>query len=1094
MALMALVSCEKKEVEVAVTSVEVKPATLALVEGESQTLAATVLPAEATDKTVRWSSSNTAVAGVDEKGHVTALAEGTATITAAAGNVKGQCQVTVSRKIVPVTGIALDNREMTLEKGKTWQLEATVTPEEAQNKELSWSSSNTDVVTVDETGLATAVGGGEAVVTAQAVSAPGVTASCAFTVVVPVESVTLNLMRIALKEDESVALTAKVLPEDATDKSISWSSDAPEIASVDDAGHVTALSAGIAVITASCGEVRATCGVLVEKKFISVTSITLDQESLSLVKGGSATLKATVLPEDATDPAVNWSSSAPEVVSVENGVVKALAGGNAVITAAAGAYTAACSVEVTVPAESIALDQQRLDMVKGATATLKATVLPEDSTDKELSWSSSAPEVASVENGVVTALKAGSAEITVRVANISAKCMVTVTVPVESVTLDLTTLTLEIGQKTSLKATVSPADATNATLSWKTSSPSVASVTDKGEVAAHAAGSAVITVSAGGKDATCQVTVHEKIIPVESITLSKSEVKVSKGRTVTISATVKPVNATDKTVNWSSSDPSVATVDAKGKITGVRGGTTTVTARAGDAEASCLVEVTAEVESITLSDKSIAIPEGTTAQLSATVNPDDATDKTLTWSSSNKTIATVDENGLVTGVKGGKTVITVKAGNKSATCAVTVTVPVESVTLDKSTASVDEGSTLRLSATVYPSYASDKTVTWTSSDESVATVDASGKVTGVSRGKAVITAQAGDCSATCQLTVTVPVASIDLDQAAITLDKGTTASLKATVLPADATDPSVTWTSSDEAVVSVDGNGKIKALKGGSAKITAKAGDHSAVCIVTVIAPVEGVTLPDASVSLVKGRSLTLKATVLPEDATDKSVSWSSSEPSIASVDASGKVTGLTVGKAVITATASGFTASCEVNVYIPVTSVKLDQSSYTLNKGKSFKLTATVSPDDATYPTVSWESSDAAVASVDADGNVKGLTVGEATITAKAGDCTATCRVKVIVPVGSVSLNKTEITLEETRTYQLVATVLPEEATDKTVTWTSSDESVARVDANGAVKGISAGHAVITAKAGDCTATCQVTVTEKNSNTEDFGDHDGEW
>lgn len=1094
MALMALVSCEKKEVEVAVTSVEVKPVTLALVEGESQTLAATVLPAEATDKTVRWSSSNTAVAGVDEKGHVTALAEGTATITAAAGNVKGQCQVTVSRKIVPVTGIALDKREMTLEKGKTWQLEATVTPEEAQNKELSWSSSNTDVVTVDETGLATAVGGGEAVVTAQAVSAPGVTASCAFTVVVPVESVTLNLMRIALKEDESVALTAKVLPEDATDKSISWSSDAPEIASVDDAGHVTALSAGIAVITASCGEVRATCGVLVEKKYISVTSITLDQESLSLVKGGSATLKATVLPEDATNPEVNWSSSAPEVVSVENGVVKALAGGNAVITAAAGAYTAACSVEVTVPAESIALDQQRLDMVKGATVTLKATVLPEDSTDKELSWSSSAPEVASVENGVVTALKAGSAEITVRVANISAKCMVTVTVPVESITLDITTLTLEIGQKTSLKATVSPADATNATLSWKTSSPSVASVTDKGEVAAHAAGSAVITVSAGGKDATCQVTVHEKIIPVESITLSKSEVKVSKGRTVTISATVKPVNATDKTVNWSSSDPSVATVDAKGKITGVRGGTTTVTARAGDAEASCLVEVTAEVESITLSEKSIAIPEGTTAQLSATVNPEDATDKTLTWSSSNKTIATVDENGLVTGVKGGKTVITVKAGNKSATCAVTVTVPVESVTLDKSTASVDEGSTLRLSATVYPSYASDKTVTWTSSDESVATVDASGKVTGVSRGKAVITAQAGDCSATCQLTVTVPVASIDLDQAAITLDKGTTASLKATVLPADATDPSVTWTSSDEAVVSVDGNGKIKALKGGSAKITAKAGDHSAVCIVTVIAPVEGVTLPDASVSLVKGRSLTLKATVLPEDATDKSVSWSSSEPSIASVDASGKVTGLTVGKAVITATASGFTASCEVNVYIPVTSVKLDQSSYTLNKGKSFKLTATVSPDDATYPTVSWESSDAAVASVDADGNVKGLTVGEATITAKAGDCTATCRVKVIVPVTSVSLNKTEITLEETRTYQLQATVNPSEATDKTVTWTSSDESVARVDANGAVKGISAGHAVITAKAGDCTATCQVTVTEKNSNTEDFGDHDGEW
>ena len=1091
MALLALVSCEKKEVDVAVTSVQVTPATLGLVEGEKASLKATVLPEDATDKMVRWTSSNPGVASVSDAGEVTAVSAGSATITATAGKVSGSCQVSVSRQFVAVTSIALDQEDVTLEKGAAVTLKATVKPDDATDPAVSWSSSAPEVVSVED-GVVKALAGGSAVVTA---SAGQMTATCAFTVTVPVESVSLNLNRLTVKEDESVALTATVLPEDATDKTVAWSSSAPEVATVDAAGHVTALAAGSAVITATAGGQSDTCEIIVEKKYISVTSITLDQESLAMVKGGTATLKATVLPADATDPAVDWSSSEPEIVSVEDGVVTALAAGKAVITAAAGAYTAACSVEVTVPAESISLDRQHLDMIKGQTETLKATVLPEDSTDKELVWSSTVPSVASVSaEGTVTALKAGETEILVQVGNLSARCTVSVTVPVESVSLDLTTLAMEMGQEVTLNAKVLPEDATDAALTWKSSKPSVASVSEGGVVKALSVGTAVITVSAGGKEATCQITVHEKIIPVESITLSKTEVTVAKGRTVTLSATVKPADATDKTVTWRSSDETVATVDDKGKVTGVKGGTAVVTARAGEAEATCTVEVTAEVESVTLSEKNIDVPEGGTAQLTATVNPDDATDKTLTWSSSNTSIATVDGNGLVTGVKGGKTVVTVKAGKKSASCSVTVTVPVESISLDKTSASVDEGSTLRLFATVYPSYASDKTVTWTSSDENVATVDAEGNVTGVYRGTAVITAQAGDCKATCELTVTVPVASVELDQTSLTLDKGATAQLKATVKPDDASDRTVTWTSSDASIVSVDANGKLKALKGGMATIKAQAGNRSASCSVTVVAPVEGVSLSQASASLVKGNTLTLVATVLPEDATDKSVSWSSSEPGIASVDSNGKVTGLSVGKAVITADASGFQATCVVNVYIPVTSITLDKSSYMLNRGESFTLTATVNPSDATDKTVTWESSDAGIASVDSNGKVTGAATGEVTITAKAGDCKATCRVKVIVPVTSITLNKTEITVEETKTVQLKATVKPDEATDKTVTWISSDETIAKVDANGVVKGIQAGAAVITAKAGDCTATCQVTVIEKDSNTEDFGEHDGEW
>ena len=1094
MALLALVSCEKKEVEVAVTSVEVKPAAYDLFEGGSTRLQAVVLPEGATDKTVRWSSSNEAVATVSESGEVKGLSEGTATITATAGKVSGTCTVTVHKQFVPVSSITLDQEDVTLEKGASIQLKATVKPDDATDKNLRWSVLDQDIVSVED-GLVTALAGGSTIVSASS-SYDGYTvhASCKFTVIVPVESVSLNLNRLTLKEDESVALTATVLPEDATDKSVVWSSSAPEVASVDEAGHVTALAAGTATITATSGEKSDICEIIVEKKYVSVTSITLDQETLSLVKGDSFTLTATVLPANASDPTVDWSSSAPEVVSVENGVVTALAAGNAVITAAAGAYTAACSVEVTVPVQSIVLDKDHLDLEKGDVVTLHATVKPEDTTDP-VSWTSAVPAVASVsEDGTVTALQAGETEILVCAGNLTASCIVKVTVPVQEVKLDAATLTLEVGQEVILGATVLPEDATDKSLAWKSSNPSVATVSDDGLVKAITPGSAVITVSAGGKQATCQVTVHAEIVPVESITLSKTEVTIAKGRTATLSATVKPANATDKTVNWSSSDESVATVDEKGKISALKGGAATVTAKCGTVEASCAVTVTAEVESITLDDKKISVPVGGTFQLTATVNPEDATDKTVTWSCSNTTIATVDENGLVTGIKGGNTVVTAKAGKKSVSCSVTVTVPVEEVRLDKTTASVDEGDHVRLTATVYPSYASDQTVAWSSSDESVATVDNTGKVVGVHRGTAVITAQAGDCTATCQITVTVPVASVELDKSSLTMDKGATAQLTATVLPEDATYRTVSWTSSNDAVVSVDANGGLKAFKGGQATITAQAGGRSASCQVTVIAPVEGITLSQPSAQLARGNTLKLTATVEPEDATDKSVSWSSSVPGVATVDSNGKVTGLAEGKTVITAEASGFKATCEVSVYVAVTSVTLDQTSLTLAKDASVTLVPTVNPSDATDKTVTWITSNGAVASVDASGKVTGKTTGQAIITAKAGDCTATCTVNVVIPVTSITLNKSEATVEETKTIKLTAQVGPEEATDKTVTWISSVPGVATVDQNGVVKGILTGQTVITAKAGNLTATCTVTVIEKNSNTEDFGDQEGEW
>ena len=184
----------------------------------------------------------------------------------------------------------------------------------------------------------------------------------------------------------------------------------------------------------------------------------------------------------------------------------------------------------------------------------------------------------------------------------------------------------------------------------------------------------------------------------------------------------------------------------------------------------------------------------------------------------------------------------------------------------------------------------------------------------------------------------------------------------------------------------------------------------------------------------------------------------------------------------------------------IAISSISLDKTSLTLTEGESATLAATVKPDNATNKTVSWTSSNSSVATVDASGKVTAVAEGTATITAKAGDKTTTCSVTVkkkTVAVSSVSLDKTSLELTVGETATLVATVIPDIATDKTVSWSSSSSSVATVDDSGKVTAVAKGAAIIMAKAGDKTAVCSVTVKEygfEAGDPEGFNNENGTW
>ena len=248
---------------------------------------------------------------------------------------------------------------------------------------------------------------------------------------------------------------------------------------------------------------------------VPVTAVNVTPATLNMTVGGTATLKATVIPGTATDKTVSWSVSPTGIVNVNGGNVEAVSVGECVITATAGGVSGTCAVSVqaaAIPATEITLDKNALELTEGGTATLTATVTPVSSTDNVV-WSVSPAGFATVTGGVVKALKAGNCTITATAGSKSATCAVTVKakiIAVQSVTLNKNALTLAVGKNETLTATVLPANSTDRTVVWSVSPSGFATVAG-GVVTAQTAGSCTVTASCGGKSASCAVTVESAI-------------------------------------------------------------------------------------------------------------------------------------------------------------------------------------------------------------------------------------------------------------------------------------------------------------------------------------------------------------------------------------------------------------------------------------------------------------------------------------------------------------------------------------------------------------------------------------------------------
>ncbi|WP_230326920.1 Ig-like domain-containing protein [Longicatena caecimuris] len=450
-----------------------------------------------------------------------------------------------------------------------------------------------------------------------------------------------------------------------------------------------------------------------------------------------------------------------------------------------------------------------------------------------------------------------------------------------SIQLSASTATLETGLTKKINASVYPTGAYDA-LSWTSSNPKVAQVSSNGTITAVASGSAIITAkTANGKTASVNVLVKTPTVKLSAI--SKT---MYRGETTKLTAT----SSNKKPVSWTSSDPTIASVDSNGTIKTLKNGTVKISASANGGKATCTITVK---EPIQISATTSSIYRGKTTTLKAIP----AYSTTITWMSSKPSIATVSSSGVVTGKKAGTVYIYANAYGKSVKYKLTIKEP--ALKLNKSSSSIYKGKTTTLKATT--SYRTK--VTWKSSNSSIATVSSTGVVTGKKAGTAYIYANAYGKSVKCKVTVKNP--TITLNKSKATAYAGKSYTLKATT----SYRTKISWKSSNTKIATVDSKGMVKLKKAGKVTISATAFGKKVNCVLTVKNPILKVS--KASVSIYRKKSYTVKATAVPGG----KVSWSSSNKAIATVSSSGKITGMKKGTAYVYAKIHGLKKTIKVIV-----------------------------------------------------------------------------------------------------------------------------------------------------------------------------------
>lgn len=464
----------------------------------------------------------------------------------------------------------------------------------------------------------------------------------------------------------------------------------------------------------------------------------------------------------------------------------------------------------------------------GATETLQVVYNPEDTTDdKTVTWNSTNTDAITVDNGVVTAVGEGSSTVTATVGNKVATINYTVRIPLESITINGDE-TLSKNEEKTLTVTYNPTNTTdNKTVDWESSNPEIVSIDSTGKITGKKGGTAKITATVGNVKAEKEVKV---VVPIESVSLSGDD-SILKGETKRLTATINPEDTTDdKTITWSSDNENVLFVDQNGQIRGIKEGTANVKAVVAGKETTKQITVNEiHINSIAIDgDQEFEMIKNQTKNLSVTINPENTTDdKGVVWKTNNEEVARVDNDGKVTALKEGEATITATVGTNETSVKINVKeIHINSVVINELDDEFTRGDEFKFSATYTPENTTDenKTVEWSSSNTDVGTIDQEGNFVALKEGTTKITAKIGNIKAEREVTVIENhVGDFKLlQEEGEVLNIGNTQKLVTVVNPENCTDAyTIKYSSSDEAIATVDENGNVTALKDGKVVITA---------------------------------------------------------------------------------------------------------------------------------------------------------------------------------------------------------------------------------------------------------------------------------
>ena len=491
--------------------------------------------------------------------------------------------------------------------------------------------------------------------------------------------------------------------------------------------------------------------------------------------------------------------------------------------------------------------------------------------------------------------------------------------------------------------------------------------------------------------ATKYYTIERKKIEASSITLNKTSETLEKSKTLKLTVTFNPTNTDDKSLTWTSSDSTIASVSG-GTVTAKKVGTATITAKtANNRSANCKITVVELPTGVKLSKTAVTLMAGASQDVTATITPSTATNKTLTWTSSNMSVATVS-NGKIMAKSAGTSTVTVKTANgKTATCKVTVKAAPTAIKISNASLSLGVNETYNLTTTITPSNAFN-TVTWTSSNASIVTVS-NGKLTAKKAGTATITVKtANNKSATCKVTVKPAASSVKLDKSAVTIGIGESFTVSA-IIPSNAAAATRTFSSSNSSVVQMTKTnwvGVFKGVKAGTANVTVKLQNgKTATCKVTVKAAATSVKLDKTAVTIGIGETYTVSA-IIPANTAAANRTYSSSNGSVVQMTKTnwtGSFKGLKVGTANVTVKLqNGKTATCKVTVKKAPTTVGLSKTTLNMKVGQTATLSATI-PSDAGCATRNFRSSNSSIVKMTKTswtGSFKALKKGTAYVTVR--------------------------------------------------------------------------------------------------------------